>query len=106
DYARTERLPLATHVAESDAESSLVKDGTGAFADFLRGRGIAVAPRGRTPVAMLDANGVLGSDTLLIHCVRCDDADIAAIARTGSAVVTCPHSNRYFKHGRAPSRKF
>lgn len=103
-FARDERLPLATHVGEGAAETEYVTEGRGPFAELLAGRGIAVAPRGRSPVAMLDANGVLGPDTLLIHCVRCDPADIAIIARDDAAVVTCPYSNRYFSHGEAPVR--
>ena len=105
DFARAERLPLAMHVAESEAESELVAAGQGPFATLLQGRGIDTAPRGRSPVAMLEANRVLGSDALLIHCVRCDAADIATIARVDAAVVTCPYSNRYFGHGRAPVRE-
>ena len=106
DFARAERLPLATHIAESEAESALVTDGGGPFAQLLKGRGIGVVPRGRSPIAMLEANRVLGPDVLLIHCVRCDPADIATVARSDAAIVTCPHSNRYFGHGAAPVRAF
>lgn len=100
-YARESGLPIATHVAESDAESDLVARGAGPFAELLRARGIAVSPRARTPVALLDRLGVLGDDALLIHCVTCDDADIAAICAKRAAVAFCPHSNRYFGHGDA-----
>ena len=106
DFARAERLPLATHIAESEAESAFVAEGGGPFAQLLQGRGIGVAPRGRSPIAMLEANRVLGPDVLLIHCVRCDAADIATVARSDAAIVTCPHSNRYFGHGVAPVRAF
>lgn len=100
--ARELALPLATHVAESGAESDLVCDASGPFARYLRGRGIAVEPRARTPVALLDQAGILGPGALLIHCVRCDDEDVATLVRTGSPVATCPMSNRYFAHGTAP----
>jgi 5-methylthioadenosine/S-adenosylhomocysteine deaminase len=103
--ARDLSLPLATHVADSAAEGELVGAAGGPFADFLRGRGIAVAPRAPTSVALLERTGVLAPGALLIHCVRCDDADIAAIARADAAVVTCPMSNRYFGHGVAPVAK-
>jgi 5-methylthioadenosine/S-adenosylhomocysteine deaminase len=101
-FASEERLPLATHVAESLDESQLVADGNGAFADFLRGREIAVAPRGRTPIDMLARNGVPGANALLIHCIRCDERDIATIAQHECGAATCPMSNRYFGHGTAP----
>ncbi|MFI5232111.1 MAG: amidohydrolase family protein [Gemmatimonadales bacterium] len=101
-FAKREGLPLATHVAESLDESTYVATGGGAFAAFLRGRGIAVAPRGRTPVDMLDCNGVLDTNALLIHCVRCDAHDIETIVKRGAGVATCPMSNQYFGHGAAP----
>ena len=101
-FARDERLPLATHAAESEDESLLIAKGTGAFSDFLRGRGIDVAPRGRTPVEALDRCGVLDANALLIHCVRADVRDIATIAQHECGVATCPMSNRYFGHGTAP----
>jgi cytosine/adenosine deaminase-related metal-dependent hydrolase len=100
-FASAQQLPLATHIAESLDESQLVANGEGAFADFLRGRGIAVTPRGRTPVEALERNGVLGAHTLLIHCIRCDDRDIAAIAKHRCGVATCPVSNQFFGHGAA-----
>jgi cytosine/adenosine deaminase-related metal-dependent hydrolase len=100
-FASAEQLPLATHVAESVDESQLVANGEGAFADFLRGRGIEVASRGRTPIDLLERNGVLGAHALLIHCIRCDDHDIATIAKHRCGVATCPMSNQFFGHGAA-----
>ena len=85
--------PLAIHLAESEAETALIRDGAGPFADALRRRGIAVAPRARSPVALLERLGVLAAHPLLIHCVRVDAADIAAIAAHDCAVAHCPLSN-------------
>ena len=103
-FARDEGLPLATHVAESEGESIFVTRGEGEFAAFLRGRDITVGPRGRTPIDVLDRSGVLAKNALLIHCVRCDDRDIAAIAKHDCGVATCPISNRTLGHGAAPVR--
>lgn len=100
--ARKLDLPLAAHIAESVEESELVRAARGPFADSLARRGIAVAPRGRSPIALLERAGVLDQRALLIHCVRCDAEDIAAVARADAAVATCPMSNRYFGHGAAP----
>jgi 5-methylthioadenosine/S-adenosylhomocysteine deaminase len=102
EYARAERLPLATHIAESAAEDDFVRRGAGEFADLLRARGIALGPTARSPVALLERADVLGASALLIHAIRCDADDVQAIARSRSAVVTCPLSNRYFGHGVAP----
>lgn len=102
EYAIAESLPMAIHLAESDWEQQLVARGAGPFADHLRKRTIAVAPRGRTPVALVASLGVLAARPLLIHCVRADGDDVATIARTGCAVAHCPASNAKLGHGIAP----
>ena len=100
--AREQNLPMAVHIAESELEQQLVVDGSGAFAVGLRGRGIETPPRARTPVSLLASLGVLERSPLLIHCVRVDAADIAAIAGSNSAVAHCPASNAKLGHGIAP----
>ena len=100
--ARELAVPVAVHIAESLPETELVAAGAGPFADGLRERGIAVAPRARSPIALLGALGVLAVDPLLIHCVRVDDDDIRAIADHRCAVAHCPASNARLAHGVAP----
>jgi cytosine/adenosine deaminase-related metal-dependent hydrolase len=100
--ARELAAPVAVHIAESALETELVTSGAGAFADGLRRRGIEVAPRARSPIALLDALGVLDVDPLLIHCVRVDDDDIRAIIGHRCAVAHCPASNARLAHGIAP----
>lgn len=100
--ARTLRTPVAVHIAESALERALVVDAAGAFADGLRGRGIDVVPRARSPIALLDLLGVLDVDPLLIHCVRVDDADIRVMAEHRCGVAHCPASNARLAHGIAP----
>ena len=100
--ARELAVPVAVHIAESELEAELVAAGAGSFADGLRQRGIAVAPRARSPIALLDALGVLAVDPLLIHCVRVDDDDVRMIARHRCAVAHCPASNARLAHGVAP----
>ena len=101
-FARSHRLPLAVHIAESTVERQLVAEGGGALADGLRARGIAVSPRARTPVALLASLGVLDARALLIHCVQVDAEDIDAIVRHDCAVAHCPTSNAKLGHGIAP----
>jgi cytosine/adenosine deaminase-related metal-dependent hydrolase len=93
---------IAVHIAESDAEQRFVCDGEGPFADALRARGITVAPRASSPIALLERLGVLDARPLLIHCVRVSESDIAAIAGSGSSVAHCPISNAKLGHGIAP----
>jgi 5-methylthioadenosine/S-adenosylhomocysteine deaminase len=101
-FANERELPLAMHIAESEAEYDLVARGAGDFADRWRGRGIAVGRRARSPIALLAEHGALERGPLLIHCVRVDDADIKIMARHHCAVAHCPASNAKFGHGIAP----
>lgn len=101
-YAGAERLAVAVHIAESAAETALVRDGSGPFADALAARGIAVAPRGRSPMAMLADTGLLATRPLLIHAIQVDDADLALAADAGATIVHCPISNANLGHGIAP----
>jgi 5-methylthioadenosine/S-adenosylhomocysteine deaminase len=101
-FANERKLPLAMHIAESEPEHDLVTKGSGDFADRWRRRGIAVGPRARSPIALLDEHGTLDRGALLIHCVRVDDADIEIISRRRCAVAHCPASNAKFGHGIAP----
>lgn len=95
-------LPLAMHIAESAAEEDIVVRGAGPFADRWRKRDIAVGKRARSPIALLEKHDALRPGSLLIHCVRVDDEDIASIARRGCSVAHCPASNAKFGHGVAP----
>lgn len=100
--ARECALPLAVHIAESQLETDLVEAGSGAFATGLRSRGIAVAPRAASPIALLAELGVLNVRPLLIHCVRVNDADVHTIAIHDCGVAHCPASNAKLGHGIAP----
>ncbi len=102
DYARTERLPMAVHVAESAAETAFVTAGAGPFAERLRARGLGVTAQARSPIALLENTGVLAAQPLLIHVIRADDDDFARIAHHGASIVHCPISNAKLGHGIAP----
>jgi len=105
-YARSERLPIAVHLAESPAETQLLRAAAGPFADAWGRRGIPLPPLpGRSPVAWLDAQGVLGPETLCIHLVQVDAEDVGRLAGAGVAVAHCPGSNRRHGHGVAPLRQ-
>jgi cytosine/adenosine deaminase-related metal-dependent hydrolase len=101
-FANSRRLPLAMHIAESEAEVDLVTRGAGDFAERWKGRGIAVSPRARSAIALLEERGALERGPLLIHCVRLDADDMAIMARRSCSVAHCPASNAKFGHGIAP----
>jgi cytosine/adenosine deaminase-related metal-dependent hydrolase len=103
DWARSEQLPVAVHVAESPAESEFLLQGAGPFAEAWRARGIPLpSPGGRTPVRWLAEHDVLSEHTLCIHAVQLDGRDIGRLADSGAAVAHCPLSNRAHGHGNAP----
>jgi 5-methylthioadenosine/S-adenosylhomocysteine deaminase len=54
------------------------------------------------PLPALGAAGVLGPGTVVAHAVQLDDADIALLADTGTAVAHCPVSNLNLGCGIAP----
>jgi cytosine/adenosine deaminase-related metal-dependent hydrolase len=92
-------LPLATHLAESNAEQEWVLHGTGtmtAAADLL------VAPSGRTGVRMLAEHGLLGPHVVAAHCVHVDAEEIALLTELGTAIAHCPRSNAVLGCGAAP----
>ena len=103
ELARSLGLPVAVHLAESRAETELVREGAGPFAAALRARGIPVVARGVSPVEYLLRLGVLESeDCLCIHCVQAEPADVDLLRGAGVAVAHCPRSNRAHAHGAAP----
>jgi cytosine/adenosine deaminase-related metal-dependent hydrolase len=101
-YAIDEGLRMAVHIAESADETLFVTAATGEFANRLRARGIAVVPRGHSPIELLARTGVLEAAPLLIHCVRIDGHDVRRIAEAGATVVHCPAANARLGHGIAP----
>lgn len=105
-WARVERLPVAVHVAESAAETHFLLAGLGPFASAWHERGIPLPPSGRTPVGWLHELGVLSEQTLCIHAIQVQPADVELLAATGAAVAHCPLSNRAHGHGAAPLRDF
>ena len=102
EYARDERLPVATHVAESAAEVAFVRHGAGPFAERLLARDIAVSPTQSSPIALLDNAGLLDVQPLCIHAIHTDTTDLQRIADSGSTVVHCPISNAKLGQGIAP----
>lgn len=103
ELARAHGVPIAVHVAEPVDEVSLLRDFTGAFADMWRARGVPRPSAGPvSPVAWLDAHGVLGPDTLCIHAIQVDDRDVDMLVRKQCAIAHCPRSNTRHHGSRAP----
>lgn len=101
-WAEEQDLPVAVHIAESEAESEFLARGEGVFARRWIERGFPLPQAGCSPLNWLERHGVLGRRTLCIHTIRAGDEDIGRLVRSGSAVAHCPRSNRRHRHGDAP----
>ena len=78
-------LHLMTHVAETQDEQRIVRE-----------------RYGMTPVAHLDALGLLSPRTIAAHCVHVDDRDMTILAERGVTVSHNPQSNMKISSGVAP----
>ena len=102
EFAAAAGLPMAVHLAESPAESMLVTRHEGPGIPPIALHGLVPAAARRSPVAWLDAHGVLGKDTLCIHVVQLDQSDIQVLAARQTPIAHCPCSNARHGHGAAP----
>jgi cytosine/adenosine deaminase-related metal-dependent hydrolase len=106
EFAIAEKRQLMMHAAESAAEESFLRDGSGLFAEGLARRGIEWTSPGMSTIQYLKQTGILETQPLLAHCIRVDDEDIETLKQTNCRVAHCPKSNAKLGHGRAPFAKF
>jgi len=99
DYARAESLPVCIHAAESQAESELIRHGSGPIAERLEARGIRWEAPGVTSIAYLRSLGALDDRTLLVHGVQLSASDRDLIRESGAAWAHCPKSNAKLANG-------
>lgn len=83
--ARAWGIATHIHVAETQDEIDLLHQRTG-----------------YRHIEWLEALGVLGADTQLVHCVHITEAEQALIHKRGAVVIHCPTSNMYLASGIAP----
>jgi formimidoylglutamate deiminase len=81
-WTRSRKLPLHMHVAEQTAENEAC----------LREYGL-------TPVALLDREGLLGSDFTAVHAIHITAEEIGLLARSGVTVCSCPTTERNLGDG-------
>jgi cytosine/adenosine deaminase-related metal-dependent hydrolase len=92
-------LPIATHLAESDAETEFLRTGTGGWESFSD---LLVPPLGTTGIRALADAGLLRPQVIAAHCVKADDEEIGLLAEHDVAVAHCPRSNGILGCGVAP----
>jgi aminodeoxyfutalosine deaminase len=106
--AASRHAPLAIHLAETQAELQLLRDGTGELVEFLSGLGVwrdGVVPRKRKPLDYLRA--MSDSDRVVIaHGNYLDDEEIDFVAsHQNLAVAYCPRTHAFFGHAEHPWRR-
>jgi 5-methylthioadenosine/S-adenosylhomocysteine deaminase len=110
ELARDRGLKLATHLAESRAESTHIRSGTGVLAHDLREKlgldHITREPFGVSPIKYLQQWQVYGPDMLAVHCVNAGPKDIEILAKSDVAIAHCPKSNAKLGCGVAPLPAF
>ncbi|MBX3365421.1 MAG: amidohydrolase family protein [Phycisphaeraceae bacterium] len=98
--AKTNGLPVCTHLGESPEERALVAHGSGPLRTFLERLGIwksdlaSLFGLGLSPVEHLAE--FLDSNVAAIHVNDCPDASFALLASSGASVVYCPRASAYF----------
>jgi len=102
---RRERF-LTTHVAESQEEFDMFAHARGTMFDWLAAQRDMSDCGSKTPVEVLANAGMLGPDFLAVHCNYVTKQDIKLLAASGSNVIHCPRSHRYFNHAPFPYKDF
>jgi aminodeoxyfutalosine deaminase len=99
---------FSIHTAEVEAEIEFISSQSGLFKDFLVKRGVwngdffKYGPSADTTIEYFDKLGLLGKNTLLVHCVHVSKADLERIKNSGSSICICPGSNKFLHTGWAP----
>ncbi len=88
-YANEHQLQVHMHVAEQPAEVSA-----------------CVEEYGRTPIALLDTEGLLSERFTAVHAIHVTAKAIPALARTGAIVCACPTTERNLGDGVVPADEY
>ncbi|MCC8356707.1 MAG: amidohydrolase family protein [Oscillospiraceae bacterium] len=84
-------LPVQSHLDENRDEIEWVRQ---------------LHPNSPSYAAVYDENGLLGSKTLMAHCIYMTDEECTLMKERGAYVVHCPTSNTNVRSGIAPMRKY
>lgn len=98
--ARARAIWVTTHVAESQEEDDMFRRGLGTMHDYFHRAGRDMSDCKRVGVVqLLREYGVLGPNCLAAHANCLTPADAQLLAQTGTAVVHCPLTHRFFGRG-------
>ncbi|MGI6032011.1 MAG: amidohydrolase family protein [Coriobacteriales bacterium] len=114
DYATTNKVPVAMHLAGSHEEEDFIRYGSSPFGVHasesehrLSGAFPPWLPAGTSPVQYVVNWDILDVPELLaVHCVHVDEQDIKTLADRNVAIAYCPRVNAKLGMGSAPIVKF
>ncbi|HEU4768246.1 MAG TPA: formimidoylglutamate deiminase [Pyrinomonadaceae bacterium] len=84
-FANERRLPVHMHVAEQPAEIEA-----------------CIQEYGRSPIALLDTEGLLSDRFTAVHAIHVTPKAVDALARSGAGVCACPTTERNLGDGVVP----
>ncbi|HET9524716.1 MAG TPA: formimidoylglutamate deiminase [Pyrinomonadaceae bacterium] len=85
-FANERQLPIHMHVAEQPAEVAA-----------------CIQEYGRSPVALLDTEGLLSERFTAVHAIHVTPKAVAALAESGAGVCACPTTERNLGDGVVPA---
>jgi len=85
-FANERQLPVHMHVAEQPAEVAA-----------------CIQEYGRSPVALLDTEGLLSDRFTAVHAIHVTPKAVATLARSGAGVCACPTTERNLGDGVVPA---
>jgi formimidoylglutamate deiminase len=85
-FANERSLPVHMHVAEQPAEVEA-----------------CIEEYGRSPIALLDTEGLLGARFTAVHAIHVTPKAVAALARSSAGVCACPTTERNLGDGVIPA---
>lgn len=90
DLAKSENLPIQTHIAENLAELEMVRETFPEFSDYCR---------------VYDGFGLLTHRTILAHAIYLSPNELSLIRSRGSGISHCPSSNTGISSGECRVRE-
>jgi aminodeoxyfutalosine deaminase len=101
EIARRHKMSLTTHLAESDEEMEMFRDGRGRLFELLQslGRPMNDCGAGKTPLATMLERGVIDDQWIVVHLNELSEEDLGRLASGPRFhIAHCPRSSRYFQH--------
>lgn len=99
--AKQSDLLLTMHLAESEEEMEMFRDGRGRLFDFLQslGRPTDDCGKGKTPLAVMLEREAIDDRWIFVHLNELTEEDFASLENGPRFhIAHCPRSCRYFRH--------